>query len=150
MEGPESFPISPCAADIGLLDILDSRRYDELNQVIKEGAIETYKAEITPLCDALLENERLIDRAIPLDELKEPSESETDGESWYKDPTQLSSFELFQAISNLQMKIDKQKKINDRSQGDIEILSLAKNSLDLEIGYKLFELITLEKQLQDL
>ena len=44
------------------------------------------------------------------------------------------------------LRLEKQKKINDRTKEDIGILSLAKSSLDLEIGFKLVELIAEEKK----
>ena len=141
---PETFPIYPCDADFGLLDILGSSRYDQLNQIVKEGVCSTYRSEIFPLCNELLENERIIGRIVPKDDLKDFEKD--DDESWFKDPTKLSTFELFQAISSLQMRLDKQRKINDRTKEDIGILSLAKSSLDLEIGFKLVELIAEEKK----
>ena len=44
------------------------------------------------------------------------------------------------------MRLEKQRKINDRTKEDIDVLSLAKSSLDLEIGFKLVELINEEKK----
>lgn len=141
---PQTFPIYPCDADFGLLEFLGSSKYDQLNQTVKEGVCSTYRSEMFPLCDELLENERIIGRIVPVDDLKDVGKD--DDESWFKDPTKLSTFELFQAISSLQMRLEKQKKINDRTKEDIGILSLAKNSLDLEIGFKLVELIAEEKK----
>lgn len=141
---PETFPVYPCDADFSLLDMLGSSRYDQLNLAVKDGVCSTYRSELFPLCDELLENEKIIGRIVPVDNLK--SDEKDDDESWFKDPTTLSTFELFQAISSLQMRLEKQRKINDRTKEDIDVLSLAKSSLDLEIGFKLVELINEEKK----
>lgn len=143
-EVSETYPINPCSADSELLEILGSRRYDHLNGVIKNGVCQTYRYEMLPQCNELLENERMFGRIVSNDESKD--NEGFDDENWFKDPEKLNTFELFKEISKLSMRLEKQKKLNARSQADIELLGLAKKSLDLELGFKLVELISEEKK----
>lgn len=149
-ENPASgtYSLDPSPVDLSLLSLLGSRRYDELNGVIKEGICRTYKQEMYSSCASLLENERIIGRVVPWDKDDEANDVPENEDSWFKDPTKLTSFELFQEMSKLSIKIEKQRKLNERAASDVEILTLAKSSLDLELGFKLVALIT-EEQKQD-
>ena len=141
-----SYSLDPSPVDLSLLALLGSRRYDELNEVIKQGICRTYKQEMYGACQSLLENERVLGRVIPWDEDEEAQDMPENEDDWFRDPTTLTSFELFQEMSKLSIKINKQKKLNERAASDVEILTLAKSSLDLELGFKLVALIAEEQK----
>jgi len=129
-------------ADNILKDSLSSRQYDELCEKISTGVTATYKKLITPFCRQLLDNERIIGRIV---------DPEIDGfyendSNWFKDPKNLTSFEIFQETSKLLSRIRNLKKVNTQAKDDLELLKLAKGTLDLDIGYRVVELIMKEEQ----
>ena len=146
--GVETYFVEPSPIDITLLEILGPRRYDELNQVVHTGIVKTYRREMTDACAELLENDRIIGRILPADKSKgnEVPTKETD---WFEDPTNMSTLDLSKAISKLQLRIKAQKTINERESSDIELLTLARNQLDMGMGWKLFELQAEEEQMLD-
>ena len=126
--------------DIFLMNLLTPKQFDDLNQQIIQNVTKTYKRIITPNCDDLLKNDRILGRI-----LNEDVEEHSNNENWYKDPINLTSFEIFQETSKLRNKIQNLKIFNEQSQKDLELLKSAQSLLDLEIGYKLTELIMEEE-----
>lgn len=147
-KGVETYCVEPSPVDITLLEVLGPRRYDELNQVVHAGIVKTYKREMMDACAELLENDRIIGRILPPEgnTNNEIPVKETD---WFEDPTEMSTVELSKAISKLQLRIKTQKNINERESSDIELLTLARNQLDMDLGWKFFELQAEEEQMLD-
>ncbi|KAH0790144.1 hypothetical protein GPJ56_005941 [Histomonas meleagridis] len=96
-----------------------------------------------PYCEELIENERIVGRfGMGSNEL-------IDDESWFQDPESLSDLELTKAISSLTFRIEQQKSLNDQAKKDLDILALAKQTLDLDVGFFLADLITEELDVID-
>jgi hypothetical protein len=138
----DTFEIEPCPADVALLELLAAQRYDRLNHTVNEGVYRTYQSEMWSSCTEMLKNERILGRVVPNDDDAEF----LDNEGWFQDPKDLTSFELFQAITQLSFRIDRQKRVNETAQTDLDVLTLARDSLNLEVGFKVVELITEEQK----
>ena len=72
---------------------------------------------------------------------KDPKQRKPDSETIeFKDPNELSSYELFKEMSKIAVAVGKLKDENQKSRDSLEILMLAAENLELEIGYRSIEL----------
>ena len=127
--------------DAELKKVFDNDRFFELNSKILYGVTETYKNEMIPVCSELIENDRLVGR-IPQEGEKETKRKRTFNQEdiEIKDPRRMSSFELFKESSMLAIFVQKLKEQNEKARDSLEILKLAAEALDLDIGYRSVEL----------
>lgn len=127
--------------DADLKKVFDDDRFFELNSKILYGVTETYKHEMIPVCSELIENDRILGR-VPQEERKETKmEINYNQESVeIKDPHKMSSFEIFKESSILAIFVQKLKEQNEKARDSLEILKLAAEALDLDIGYRSVEL----------
>jgi hypothetical protein len=127
-----AFPIEPRRVDEELVALFSSSRYDRINHVVSEGVCETYRHELSKTCKRLLENEHIVGRiASGRDARKEAADA---GENWRRDPESMSNAELFRARVDLQRRIEEQKALNEQSRNELDILQLAGETIELEVG----------------
>jgi hypothetical protein len=142
-----SFPVTPCAADVQLLKLLSSARYDQINHEVSQGVCGTYRRQLSSACQDLLDNE------VILTEISSPRLNEADQRSGNalggKRPEDMSGFELFQAIASLKLKVDELQKVTETAKSDLEILEHAENRFKLELGFKVVELKSREQRAYD-
>jgi hypothetical protein len=112
-------------------------------QQVKEGVYRTYQSIMRSVCGEMLNNERILGRVVPDEDGGDLSQ--LNGGDWFKDPSEMSGYELFQAISKLACRIERQKKLIECAKEDLEILTLAKDHVNLDVGFKIVELIKEER-----
>jgi hypothetical protein len=126
-----SYPIQPRRIDQAAVALFSSHRYDRINHVVSEGVCQTYRHELSRACKALLENERVVGRVGTQRSRKGASAK---AETWLRDPVAMSDDELFRARVDLEQRIQQQKELNEQSRGEVEILCLASETVELEVG----------------
>jgi hypothetical protein len=127
-----SFPIEPRRVDEELLALFSAQRYDRINHVVSEGVCETYRHELSTACGLLLENERVIGRIAGDRGAQKGGADQAD--AWRCDPAAMSNADLFRARVDLQRKIEQQKALNEQGRNELDILQLAAETIELEVG----------------
>ena len=140
------FLLKPGPSDLMLHDMLGERRYELLDRVVREEVTKTYRSEMLDACKGLLENEKLVGRIVPSEDREVEEEVSIREEDWFQDPSDMSCFQLNQAINQLSILVDAQKKANAKLRDRVEIVELAKNGLKMDVGLKLVELMTEEQK----
>jgi hypothetical protein len=128
----EPFVIEPRRVDEELLALFSAYRYERINRVVNEGVAETYRHELAQTCKRLLENERIVGRIAS--ERDTPKPGPEAAESWRGDPESMSNADLFRARVALQKRIEQQKALNEQSKNELNILELASETIELEVG----------------
>jgi hypothetical protein len=127
-----SFPIEPRRVDEELVALLSGDRYDRVNHVVSEGICQTYRHELLKTCEHLLENERVVGRIASERSTRGADADKT--ESWLRDPESMSNADLFRARGDLQQRIEQQKTLNEQGRNELDILQLAAETVELEVG----------------
>lgn len=133
--------------DSSLRAKLSSEGYDKLNEIIRSNVIQIYKERMTPFCEELNENARIIDQDInsnskvnisfTQDKEEEETISNVDNQqvlngNWRKDPKNMTNNEILDEILKLEVAFEKQRKLNQDMRSEIEIIRLAAKRMELE------------------
>jgi hypothetical protein len=134
-----SYPLMSCAADRQLLKLLSPAGYLQLNSRMTDGISGTYRRHLSNSCRELLYNERIVSNE-GFSHDKDPKTKRKKDSLPVLQLDNMSTLEIFQALTSLKAKVAELQGLTDRAKSDLEILHHAKARFDLEEGFKLIEL----------
>lgn len=141
---PKTFPVEPRRVDEELVALFAPQRYDRINHAVSERVCETYRHELYSSCKSLLENDRILGRAVRRS--ADDDEDNARNQEWDRDPATMSNAELFKARVALEERIEQQRRLNEQYRGELEILELAAKRAEWEVGCQLAQLEHEENQ----
>lgn len=124
-------------SDEALMQIMGVKNFNNLNEKILEGVLKTYKQEMEPECKYLIENDKILGRFATIEEQKNIEKNGYE----VKDPSKLSTYDLYKEINMIQGEINRLKSENAKSSNALYLLKRSQEGLDLDIGFRSVELI---------